>query len=632
MAKTDFPIETIRHSTAHLMAAAINRLYKGVRFGVGPAIKNGFYYDIRLADGSTLNEDDLQKIEKEMERMKQEKIPFERAELAIDAAIELMKHKHQAYKVELLELLKTKGTTAVSKAVDDELVDPSVEKVESVSTYTLGDFVDLCRGPHVEHSGQTGAVKLTNISAAYWRGDAKNDTMLRIYGICFKDPKDVKAEIKRIEEQKEFDHRKLGAKHNLFFFEPNDVGVGLGLWTPAGTVLRKELELLASEYERRYGYQAITTPELARESLYLRSGHLPYYECDMYNPIEIEGEAYRLRPMNCPHHHMVYSNKLWSYRELPAKFSEYGKVFRYEPSGALTGLMRTRGFCQNDAHIYCRKDQAKDLFLEVMRLHVQYYELFGIKEFYMRLSLPDMEDLEKYVDEPQKWQEAVEIIQAAMKASGYKYEEVEGEAAFYGPKVDFQIVNALGNEFTISTNQLDFFAALRFNLEYQGEDGQKHPVYVIHRAPLGSHERFVAFLIEHYKATFPTWLAPEQVRIITVAQDDKLTTYATKVRDFLFNAKVKTATGGLRVHQDQSNETLNKKVKMAQLDRVPYIVVIGQREMESNSVAVRLRNNRTITLSVEDFLKRLKFEVENRLDCAAEEHVDVAKEVGAVFQ
>ncbi len=622
VSKMNFPLETIRHSTAHLMAAAVARLYKDVRFGVGPAIKNGFYYDVRLADGKTLNEEDLQAIEKEMARMKQEKIPYVRSEMAIDDAIQLMQQRGQTYKVDLLELLKTKGSTAVAKAVDDELVDPSATKVTHVSVYTLGDFVDLCRGPHVEHSGQTGAVTLTNIAAAYWRGDAKNDTLLRIYGICFEDPKAVKAEIKRIEELKEFDHRKLGAKHNLFFFEPNDVGVGLGMWTPAGTVLRKELELLATEYERQDGYQAICTPELAREELYHRSGHLPYYADDMYNAIEIEDQHYRLRPMNCPHHHMMYANKLWSYRELPVRFSEYGKVFRYEPSGALTGLMRTRGFTQNDAHIYCRADQAKDLFLEVMRLHVRYYELFGIKEFYMRLSLPDMENLDKYVDQPQQWQQAVDIIRAAMVESGYKYEEVLGEAAFYGPKVDFQIVNALGNEFSISTNQLDFFAAQRFNLEYQGEDGNKHPVYVIHRAPLGSHERFVAFLIEHYKATFPTWLAPEQVRIITVAEDDKLKSYAKKVHDFLFKAEVKTATGGMRINLDQSNETLNKKIKLAQLDRVPYIVVIGQREMESNALAVRLRGNRTITLSVDDFLKRLKFEIENRLDLASEEHVN----------
>lgn len=631
MTKVDFSLETIRHSTAHLMAAAINRLYKDVRFGIGPAIKNGFYYDIRLPDGQTLHEADLQKIEAEMQRMKAEKIPYQRSTLPIDEAIKCMQEKNQSYKVELLELLKTKGTTAVSKAVEDELVDPEAETVEEVSLYTLGDFVDLCRGPHVEHTGQTGAVKLTNMAAAYWRGDAKNDTMLRIYGICFKDPKEVKAEIKRIEEQKAFDHRKLGAKHQLFFFEPNDIGVGLGMWTPAGTVLRKELELLATEFERQDGYQAICTPELARETLYERSGHLPYYGDDMYNPIDIEGENYRLRPMNCPHHHMVYANKLWSYRELPVKFSEYGKVFRYEPSGALTGLMRTRGFCQNDAHIYCRADQAKALFLEVMRLHVKYYDLFGIKEYYMRLSLPDMENLDKYVNEPAQWKTAVEIIRAAMQESGYHYEEVEGEAAFYGPKVDFQIVNALGNEFTISTNQLDFFAAQRFQLAYQGEDGQKHPVYVIHRAPLGSHERFVAFLIEHYKATFPTWLAPEQVRIITVAEDPALKAYAKKVHDFLFQATVKTATGGLRVYQDQSNETLNKKVKLAQLDRVPYIVVIGRREMENGAVAVRLRNNRTITLSVNDFLKRLKYEVENRLDCTAEESVEIQEKKESLF-
>lgn len=622
-----FPIDTVRHSTAHLMAAAIDRLYKDARFGVGPALKNGFYYDVRLADAKTLTEEDLQAIEKEMARMKQEKLPYVRSELPIDEAIELMEKRGQIYKVELLNLLKTKGSTAVSKEVGDELADPAVAKVTSVSVYALGEFVDLCRGPHVEHSGQTGAVKLNNIAAAYWRGNAKNDTMLRIYGLCFDDFKEVKAEEKRLEELKECDHRKLGAKHNLFFFEPNEVGVGLGFWTPAGTVLRKELEKLATECEHRDGYEMICTPELAREALYRRSGHLPYYEADMYNPIEIEGENYRLRPMNCPHHHMMYLNKLWSYRELPAKFAEYGKVFRYEPSGALTGLMRTRGFCQNDAHIYCRPDQAKDLFVEVMHLHAQYYDLFGIKEYFMRLSLPDLDKLDKYVNEPQKWLDAVEIIRSAMKESGYRYQEVQGEAAFYGPKVDFQIVNALGNEFTISTNQLDFYAAQRFSLEYQGEDGAKHPVYVIHRAPLGSHERFTAFLIEHYKAVFPTWLAPEQVRIITVAEDDQLKVYAKRVYDYLFSSNIQTATGGLRIKLDKTNETLNKKIRSAQQERVPYIIVIGRREMEENTIAIRLRNNKTITITPADFAARLKYEIANRLDLAAEEAVEIKPEL-----
>jgi threonyl-tRNA synthetase len=631
MSNTSYPLSTIRHSAAHLMAAAIARLFKDVQFGVGPPLENGFYYDVRLADGATLHEEDLRRIEAMMLKIQAEKLPFVRTEIAIDDAIKRMQDMGQSYKVELLQLLKTKGSTAVSREVGDELADPDATEIKEVSFYSLGDFVDLCRGPHVEHSGQTGVFKLYNIAAAFWRGDAKNDTLLRVYGLCYENNKAVRAEEKRIEECKAFDHRKLGAKYNLFFFEPQEVGVGLGFWTPGGTVIRQELENLAKEFERADGYQPITTPELAHEHLYERSGHVPYYQEDMYNAIDIEGQNYRLRPMNCPHHHMMYLHQLWSYRQLPVRFSEYGKVFRYEPSGTLTGLMRTRSFCQNDAHIYCRPDQAKDLFLEVMRLHARYYDLFGIKEYYMHLSLPDMDNLEKYVDRPEQWRKAVEIIQAAMQESGLPYEEVPGEAAFYGPKVDFQIKNALGNEFTISTNQLDFFAAERFNLSYQGEDGQRHPVYVIHRAPLGSHERFTAFLLEHYKGIFPLWLAPEQLRIITVAEDDALKAYAQKVYNFLFSANVPTATGGLRIHLDKSNETLNKKVRMAQQAAIPYIIVIGNREVENNTLSIRLRNNRSITLPVDVFLQRLHAEISQRADWSRQEEVSITKQKAVDF-
>ena len=622
--RMEHPIDTVRHSTAHLMAAAIKKVFPGTLFGVGPPTLNGFYYDVKLPDGKLISEDDLVAVAKEMAAMKKRKLRYERKEVFIDDAIDMMKKDGQKYKVELLDLLKTKGSTAALKDVGDDLVDEKAGDagVPSVSFYTIGEeFLDLCRGPHVENTSQTGAFKLNQITAAYWRGKATNDSLQRIYALCYKTQAEVDAEVNRLIEIRERDHRVLGERLKVFFFEPNSVGVGLPFWAPNGAILRKELEHLAREYERRDGYKVVVTPELAKEELYYKSGHLPFYADSMYNAIEIDGDKYVLRPMNCPHHHYIYLSEARSYRDLPLRIAEYGQVYRYESSGALTGLMRTRGFCQNDAHIYCRYDQAKEVFKEVMQLHADLYKLLGIENFYMRLSLPDMNHLDKYVNHPEQWTAALGIVREAMTESNLPFKEVEGEAAFYGPKVDFQIVNAVGKEFTISTNQLDFYASRSFDLTYTGADQQKHPIYVIHRAPLGSHERFVAFLIEHYKGAFPTWLSPTQVRIITIHPE--FNDYAEKFRSFLFKAPVSTGTGGLRVELDTSNNTLNSKIRSAQVDKAQYIVVVGKKEIEEGVVAVRLRNGKMVKTTPDDFLKRVKIEAEKRLDGLVDGSVDI---------
>jgi threonyl-tRNA synthetase len=384
---------------------------------------------------------------------------------------------------------------------------------------------------------------------------------------------------------------------------------------PNGMVIRQELEFLALQEERKDGYRRVATPHITKEALYYRSRHLPYYAEGMYSPLDIDGENYYLRPMNCPHHHLIYGATRHSYRELPLRIAEYGQDYRYEASGGLSGLMRVRGFCMNDAHIYCRFDQAKDEFIKVMRLHARYYDLMNIKEYYMRLSLPDLDKLDKYVDQPDKWIAALDIIKQAMQESGYPYVEGKGEAAFYGPKIDFMIKSAIGTEYTISTNQLDFLATQTFDLKYIGEDGADHPVYVIHRAPLGTHERFTAFLIEHYAGAFPTWLAPIQVRVIPISE--KFTDYAQKVVDALFSTPVVNGTAGLRVDIDTTSERMQKKIRDAQLQKIPYMLVVGEREAQEGKVAVRLRSGKDLgAMPLEQFIARIKNEAESRKDVA----------------
>jgi threonyl-tRNA synthetase len=606
-------LERMRHSASHLMAAAIQAIWPEAKFGVGPAIENGFYYDIDVPVSLTPKE--LERIELKMRELKNKHLPYERFELPVEEAMAEMARRGQTYKVELLQLLKEKGSTAVAQETGDQDAIGMTEGtsgVPAISFYKTGDFVDLCRGPHVSNTDDIGAFKLTSIAGAYWRGNERNPQLQRVYGVAFASQDELDKYLWQLEEAKRRDHRRLGQQLGIFTFS-EEVGQGLPLWLPNGTIIREELEKLAKEEERREGYLRVATPHLTKDALYYRSGHLPYYREDMYAPVEIEGAEYFLKPMNCPHHHQLYLARPRSYRELPLRLAEYGQVYRYEQSGVLSGLMRTRGFCQNDAHIYCRDDQAREEFLRVMRLHARYYETMGISEYYMRFSKPDLNKLDKYVNEPDKWLIAMEIIKQAMDESGYPYFEADGEAAFYGPKIDFMIKSAIGNEYAISTNQLDFLATERFNLTYVGQDGKDHPVYVIHRAPLGSHERFVAFLIEHYAGAFPTWLAPVQAVVITIA--DRHNDYGRQVYDRLFNAEVPTALGGIRVELDEARESMQKKIRNAQLQKIPYMLIAGDREMQEGTVAVRLRSGTDLkAMPVEAVIDRIHTEVKTRKD------------------
>ena len=585
-------LELIRHDMAHVLAMAVQALYPGTQVTIGPAIEDGFYYD--FARDEPFTPEDLPKIEEEMRKIIKAGLPTRREVWPRDQAVAHFKGIGETYKAELIE---------------------SIPANEDVSIYWHGDWHDLCRGPHFRTTAEVGdAFRLTKIAGAYWRGDAKNAQLQRIYGTAWRDKKELEEYLHRLEEAEKRDHRKLGRELELFTFSP-DVGAGLPLWMPNGMVIRQELEFLALNEERKDGYKRVATPHITKEALYYRSRHLPYYADTMYAPLDIDGENYYLRPMNCPHHHLIYGATRHSYRELPIRLAEYGQDYRYEASGGLTGLMRVRGFCMNDAHIYCRYDQAKDEFIRVMKLHTRYYDLLDIKDYYMRLSLPDLDKLDKYVDEPEKWMAALAIIRQAMDESGLKYVEGKGEAAFYGPKIDFMIKSAIGTEYTISTNQLDFLATQTFDLKYIGEDGADHPVYVIHRAPLGTHERFTAFLIEHYAGAFPVWLAPVQARVIPISE--KVGDYAQKVLDALFQAPVVNGTAGLRVDIDTSNERMQKKIRDAQLAKIPYMLVVGEREAQEGKVAVRLRSGKDLgAMPLETFIARIKNEAESRRDVA----------------
>jgi threonyl-tRNA synthetase len=585
-------LELIRHDTAHILAMAVQQLYPGTQVTIGPTIEDGFYYD--FARETPFTPDDLAKIEAKMHEIVSQDVPTHREVWQRDDAIAHFEKMGEFYKAELIR---------------------AIPAGEDVSIYFHGDWHDLCRGPHFASTGKIGqAFKLTKIAGAYWRGDSNNPQLQRIYGTAWRDDKELAAYLYRLEEAEKRDHRKLGKELELFTFSP-DIGAGLPLWMPNGMVIRQELEFLALQEERKDGYRRVATPHITKESLFDRSRHLPYYADSMYSPLDIDGENYYLRPMNCPFHHTIYGATRHSYRELPLRIAEYGQDYRYEASGGLSGLMRVRGFCMNDAHIYCRYDQAKEEFIRVMHLHARYYDLMDIKDYYMRLSLPDLDKLDKYVDQPQKWLDALGIIRAAMTESGYPFVEAKGEAAFYGPKIDFMIRSAIGTEYTISTNQLDFLATQTFDLTYIAEDGSEQPVYVIHRAPLGTHERFTAFLIEHYAAAFPTWLAPIQARVIPIS--DKVSDYAQKVLDTLFQTPVVNGTAGLRVDIDTTAERMQKKIRDAQLQKIPYMLVVGEREAAEGKVAVRLRSGKDLgAMPLETFIARIKKEAETRKETA----------------
>ncbi len=578
----------IRHSLAHVLAQAVLELRPGTTLGFGPAIDDGFYYDFILPEPFT--EDDFKSIEKKMKFIIKKRQLFEREELPVADAFARIDEMGEPYKREYAqELVETQG-------------------LESLTFYRNGPFLDMCEGPHVEHTKELplGGFKLRAIAGAYWRGDSRNVQMTRLYAWAFATREDLEAHAKAWKLRQERDHKKLGKALDLYIID-DKIGKGLPLWMPNGTAIREELEKLAKEMEFKGGYQRVATPHLTKEDLYYQSGHLPYYADGMYPPMELkevretdEGEVeevkerYRLKPMNCPHHHRIFAGRLRSYRDLPLRLAEYGQCYRFEDSGSLSGLLRVRGMCMNDAHIYCTAEQVIPEFVRVMHLYMKLYGMLGLTDFFMRLSTYDPEDpkgKEKYIDDPEGWERTQQWVREAMDEAGMPYVEIKGEAAFYGPKIDTQLRTVTGREETASTNQLDFGIARRMGLTYRGADNNEHHPYIIHRAPLGTHERFVAFLIEHFGGAFPTWLAPIQVHAITVA--DRFNEHAQKVMDDLRNNMVRTQL-------DTSSESVNKKIRNASKAKIPNVLVFGEREIEEGTVTLRRfgsRDQRTMPLA-----------------------------------
>ncbi|MEC0665279.1 threonine--tRNA ligase [Priestia flexa] len=573
-------LEIMRHSTAHLMAQAIKRVFKDqkVQLGVGPVIENGFYYDIDMEHSIT--PDDLIEIEKEMKKIVNANIDIERREVSREEAIELYKEVGDELKLELID---------------------AIPAGETVTVYHQGEFFDLCRGVHVPSTGKIKEFKLLNIAGAYWRGDSNNQMLQRIYGTAFFKKADLDEHLRLLEEAKERDHRKIGKELNLFT-NSQKVGQGLPLWLPKGATIRRVIERYIVDKEVALGYQHVYTPVLGSVELYKTSGHWDHYQDGMFPAMEMDNEDLVLRPMNCPHHMMVYKNDIHSYRELPIRIAELGTMHRYEMSGALAGLQRVRGMTLNDAHIFVRPDQIKDELIRVVRLVEAVYKDFGFENYSFRLSYRDPEDTEKYFDDDAMWEKAQTMLKDAMDELGLDYCEAEGEAAFYGPKLDVQVKTALGKEETLSTVQLDFLLPERFDLTYIGEDGKQHRPVVIHRGVVSTMERFVAFLIEEYKGAFPTWLAPVQVQVIPVSPTVHLD-YAKEVQE-------KLQLAGVRVELDSREEKIGYKIREAQMQKIPYMLVVGDKEVEEKAVNVRKYGEQNSeTVDFEQFLAGLKVEI-----------------------
>lgn len=593
-------LEILRHSLSHIMAVAVFEIWPDVKFAIGPAVENGFYYDFDFMrkDSSPfskggqgdlkISEEDLAKIEKKMSHIIKQNLKFEKSELKIDEAIKKEKKIKQDYKVELLKDLSKEGE-------------------KKVSYYKLGDFEDLCRGPHLESSGKIakGSFKLTKLAGAYWRGNGKNKMLTRIYGVAFENKDKLEEYLKIMDEAEKRDHRKLGKELELFMIS-EDVGKGLPLWLPNGAFIRKKLEDYMYEKELKNGYKFVYTPVLTHKKLYEISGHLAHYRDDMYSPLDIEGEEYFLKPMNCPHHHIIYNHKPLSYRELPLRLADFGLIHRFERSGVLTGLIRARCFTQNDAHIYCRREDLKDELLGILKLFKEVYNDFNIKDFWFRLSLPDFSNKEKYGDIKNKkmWEEAADAAREAMENFGVKYVLGEGEATFYGPKIDVQIKNALEKEDTIATAQIDFYSAQKFNLFFTNEKGEKERPVIIHRAIMGSFDRFFAFLTEKTAGAFPLWLSPVQVKIISVGE--KHIKYCQKLAgEFREN--------NIRVEVDDHDETVGNKIRKVVGEKIPYVLVVGDKEIELNKLAVRDRGAREArVIGKEEFIKEILIKVKTK--------------------
>ncbi len=569
------------HTTSHIMAQAIKRLYGDVKLTIGPAIENGFYYDFDTE--KHFSEEDFEKIEEEMKKIIKEDLPIERYSLSREEAIKFMKENDEPYKVELIEELP---------------------EGEEISFYKQGEFVDLCAGPHLMSTGKVKVVKLLSASGAYWRGNENNKMLQRVYGISF--PKKLQLEdyLNLLQEAKERDHRKIGKELDLFMTHEL-VGSGLPMYLPDGATIRRILERYIQDKEIELGYKHVYTPSLANVDLYKTSGHWDHYKEDMFPVMKMDNEEMVLRPMNCPHHMLIYKNKLHSYRDLPIRIGELAHDFRYEASGSVCGLERVREMCQNDAHLFVTPEQIQSEISEVVKLILAVYEDFGFENYSFRLSLRDKNDKHKYFDDDEMWESAESQLRDTLKALNLDFYEAEGEAAFYGPKLDVQIKSALGHDVTISTCQLDFLLPERFKLTYIGEDGKEHRPVVIHRAILGSSDRFMAFLIEETKGALPLWLAPTQAKILPIS--DAQLEYARKIE-----AEYRKA--GIRIEVDDRNEKIGYKIREAQLQKIPYMLVVGDKEIEANAVAVRSRKEGDLgQVNKEEFLERMQEEIENKV-------------------
>ena len=572
-----FPIETIRHSAAHVMAAAVQKLFGDVKFDIGPSTSDGFYYDFDMEH--RLSMEDLAAIEDEMKKIVNAHIPFEYSEMSREEAKALLESKNQPYKLERLA---------------------DIEEGSKITFYTIGDFADLCRGPHVEHTGQIGAFKLMNVAGSYFRGDENNQMLQRIYGVAFPDKAELNAYLRMLEEAKKRDHRKLGKELELFSFSEN-VGPGLVLWHPKGAFIRNAFETYWREKHYANGYDLLYTPHIGQSILWKTSGHLDFYRDAMYSSMEIDEVDYYVKPMNCPFHIEVYKSKLRSYRELPCRWAELGTVYRYEKSGALYGLLRVRGFTQDDAHIICTPEQIEDEIARVLEFSLSIWKDFGFTEIKPYLATRPA----KAVGDPARWEQALNALSNAVKKAGLECEVDNGGGAFYGPKIDLKVKDAIGREWQTTTIQFDFNLPERFDLTYIGEDGKKHQPYMVHRALFGSLERFFGILIEQYAGAFPMWLAPVQAKVLPITE--KQHEYAAKVAEEL-------TANGFRVELDDRAESLGARIKDARNQRTNYIIVIGEREAENGEVGVRNRREGELgAMKLADLMKKMQFEVANKI-------------------
>jgi threonyl-tRNA synthetase len=546
---------TFWHSSAHLLAEAVEMQFPGAKFWVGPALEKGFYYDIDLG-GKTIREEDVLVLEQKMNELAKQANDYIRKEMSKAEAVAYFTEKGDEYKLDLLSGLED----------------------GAITFYTQGGFTDLCRGPHIPNTSVIKAIKITNIAGAFWKGDEKNKMLTRVYGVTFPNQKELDEYLLLLEEAKKRDHRKLGKELGIYTMD-DDVGPGLPLWMPNGTIIIEELERLAKETEEAAGYKRVVTPHIAKESMYITSGHLPYYQDSMFPPMELDGTKYYLKAMNCPHHHKIFDAEPKSYKDMPLRLAEYGTCYRYEQSGELFGLMRVRCLHMNDAHIYCTKEQFAQEFRAVNDMYLKYFNIFGIDKYVMRLSLHDPAKLgQKYINEPQLWLETEQMVREVLIETGTPFVEVQDEGAFYGPKIDVQIWSIIGREFTLATNQVDFAQGKRFKLSFTNKDNEPETPLIIHRAPLGTHERFIGFLLEHYAGKFPVWLAPLQAKILPIS--DKFMPYAQEVLSALRKA-------GVRAEIDDRNEKIGKKIRDTELMKVPYMLVIGEKEMTEGQLSIR---------------------------------------------